>query len=63
MSGSGADLDCAADEGVVTFLTMTDDDGITEVVLRHGNMELPHFSLEAAEELAGHLLRLVRGAR
>jgi hypothetical protein len=63
MSDSGPDLDCAAEEGIVAFLTMTDDDGITEVVLRHGNMELPHFSLQAAEELAGHLLRLVRNAR
>jgi hypothetical protein len=63
MSGSGTDLDCAAAEGIVAFLTMTDDDGSTEVVLRHGNMELPHFSLRAAEELAGHLLRLVRDAR
>jgi hypothetical protein len=63
MNGDGTDLDCAAEEGVVAFLTMTEDDGVTEVVLRHGNMELPHFSLQAAEELAGHLLRLVRDAR
>jgi hypothetical protein len=63
MDGSEGDLRCAAEGGIVAFLTMTDDDGITEVVLQHGNMELPHFTLEAAEELAWHLLGLVQKAR
>jgi hypothetical protein len=63
MDGSGADLHCAAGDGIVAFLTMSDDDGITEVVLQHGNMELPHLSLQAAEELAWHLLGLVHKAQ
>jgi len=63
MDGGDDDLRCAAGDGIVAFLTMTDDDGITEVVLQHGNMELPHFTLQAAEELAWHLLGLVQKAR
>ncbi len=62
MYWSGDDLRCTARDGITVFLTMTDDDRITEVVLQHGDMELPHFSLRAAEGLARHLSRLVQGA-
>jgi hypothetical protein len=63
MHDSGTDLRCATNDGIVAFLTMADDDGITEIVLQHGDMELPHLSPRAAEELARHLLRLARLAR
>jgi hypothetical protein len=63
MDDSGTDLRCATNDGIVAFLTMADDDGITEIVLQHGDMELPHLSPRAAEELAKHLLRLARLAR
>jgi hypothetical protein len=63
MRDSGDGLSCATSEGIVAFLAMADDDGITEVVLQHGDMELPHVSPRAAEELAGHLLRLAQTAR
>ena len=63
MEGSGADLRCTTDDGIVAFLTMADDDGIVEVVLQHGDMEMPHIRLADAAELAGHLLELVQAAR
>jgi hypothetical protein len=63
MQDSGTDLRCGTDDGIVAFLTMADDDGITEIVLQHGDMELPHLSPRAAEELARHLLRLAQLAR
>jgi hypothetical protein len=63
MRDLGADLRCATSGGITAFLTMTDDDGVTEVVLEHGDMELPHVSPQAAEELAGHLLQLAHTAR
>jgi hypothetical protein len=63
MRDIGAYLQCATGGGIVAFLTMADDDGITEVVLQHGDMELPHVSLRAAEELAGHLRQLAASAR
>jgi hypothetical protein len=63
VQGSGTELRCGTDEGIVAFLTMADDDGIVEVVLQHGDMELPHVTLGAADELATHLLGLVRSAR
>jgi hypothetical protein len=63
VQGSGADLRCTSDDGIVAFLTMADDDGVIEVVLQHGDMELPHVSLQAADELAINLLQLVRAAR
>jgi hypothetical protein len=57
-----ADLRCTAG-GITAFLTMADSDGRTEVVLQHGDMELPHVSLGAAEQLARHLSQLVLTAR
>jgi hypothetical protein len=63
MRDLGADLRCASNGGIIAFLTMTDDDGVTEIVLQHGDMELPHVSPQAAEELAGHLRQLARRAR
>lgn len=62
MHDSGAGLRCTTSEGIVAFLAMADDDGITEIVLQHGDMELPHISPRAAEELAGHLRRLAQTA-
>jgi hypothetical protein len=63
MRDLGADLRCATTGGIVAYLTMADDDGLTEIVLQHGDMELPHVSPQAAEELAGHLLQLAQRAR
>lgn len=63
MQGSGAELRCTSGDGIVAFLTMADDDGITEVVLQHGDMELPHVSLQAAEELGRQLRQLGQDAR
>jgi hypothetical protein len=63
MERSGTELRCTTDDGIVAFLTMADDDGIVEVVLQHGDMELPHVSLADAAELARHLLGLAQAAR